>query len=55
LGAGQVRGQEIYYMGVIDILQQYNLHKRGENLIKVSAFPFPLSSLSLSLFFPVLT
>ena len=55
LGAGQVRGQEIYYMGVIDILQQYNLHKRGENLIKVSAFPFPLSSLPLSLFFPLLT
>lgn len=26
---------EIYYIGIIDILQQYNLHKRGENFAKV--------------------
>ena len=29
------RGDEIYYIGVIDILQQYNLRKRAETLIKV--------------------
>lgn len=29
------RGDEIYYVGIIDILQQYNLHKRGETFIKV--------------------
>ena len=29
------RGDEIYYMGVIDILQQYNMRKRAETLIKV--------------------
>ena len=28
------RGDEIYYFGIIDILQQYNFRKRGENLIK---------------------
>ena len=28
------RGDEIYYVGVIDILQQYNLHKRAENFFK---------------------
>lgn len=31
----EVRGDEIYYVGVIDILQQYNMHKRGENFLKV--------------------
>ena len=29
------RGDEIYYLGVIDILQQYNANKRMETLIKV--------------------
>jgi 1-phosphatidylinositol-4-phosphate 5-kinase len=28
------RGDEIYYVGIIDILQQYNVRKRGENLMK---------------------
>jgi hypothetical protein len=30
------RGEEIYYIGVIDILQQYNLRKRAETIIKVN-------------------
>ena len=29
------RGSEIYYMGVIDILQRYNINKRAETLFKV--------------------
>jgi hypothetical protein len=29
------RGPEIYYVGVIDILQRYNLRKRAETIIKV--------------------
>lgn len=29
------RGNEIYYMGVIDILQQYNVSKKAENFFKV--------------------
>jgi len=29
------RGNDIYYMGVIDILQQYNVSKKMENLLKV--------------------
>ena len=33
------RGDEIYFLGVIDILQQYNANKRMETLIKVSSFP----------------
>ena len=28
------RGDEIYYCGVIDILQKYNTHKHGETIIK---------------------
>jgi hypothetical protein len=28
------RGDEIYYCGVIDILQLYNMHKRGETILK---------------------
>ena len=34
-GGAFSRGDEIYYVGIIDILQQYNLHKRGETFIKV--------------------
>lgn len=30
------RGNEIYYCGVIDILQEYNISKRTENFFKVS-------------------
>jgi hypothetical protein len=30
------RGDEIYYVGVIDILQQYNMQKRFETMMKVS-------------------
>lgn len=29
------RGDEIYYVGVIDILQQYNMRKLGETIVKV--------------------
>ena len=29
------RGNEIYYIGVIDILQRYNINKRAETLFKV--------------------
>lgn len=29
------RGNEIYYVGIIDILQQYNTNKRAENFFKV--------------------
>lgn len=32
---GKVRGAEIYFCGVIDILQQYNIFKQTENIIKV--------------------
>ena len=31
-------GSEIYYVGIIDILQQYNFRKKTENLIKVCSF-----------------
>lgn len=31
---GNSRGDEIYYVGIIDILQQYNLSKRAENFFK---------------------
>lgn len=31
------RGDEIYYLGVIDILQQYNANKRVETIVKVTA------------------
>jgi hypothetical protein len=31
------RGDEIYFLGVIDILQQYNAHKRMETIVKVSS------------------
>jgi hypothetical protein len=34
-GADGKRGDEIYYLGVIDILQQYNANKRMETIIKV--------------------
>jgi hypothetical protein len=34
------RGNEIYYVGIIDILQQYNIVKRTENFIKVTEFFF---------------
>lgn len=30
------RGNEIYYVGVIDILQQFNLRKKTENFLRVS-------------------
>ena len=36
------RGNEIYYVGVIDILQQYNTGKRLENFFKVRDFAFIL-------------
>ena len=32
---GKVRDKEIYFAGVIDILQQYNIFKRTENFVKV--------------------
>lgn len=41
------RGDEIYYLGVIDILQQYNANKRMETLIKVSL----LVTICISFFF----
>ena len=31
---GDSRGDEIYFVGIIDILQQYNLSKRAENFFK---------------------
>lgn len=37
------RGDEIYYLGVIDILQQYNSNKRMETLIKVGQKSFLLT------------
>ena len=33
---GHSRGNEIYFMGIIDILQQYNIGKRAETAAKVS-------------------
>lgn len=27
-------GKDLYFMGIIDILQQYDLRKRGENLLR---------------------
>lgn len=30
---------EVYYLGVIDILQQYDLRKRGETLVKSLVHP----------------
>jgi 1-phosphatidylinositol-4-phosphate 5-kinase len=27
-------GPDLYFMGIIDILQQYDLRKRGENLLR---------------------
>lgn len=45
------RGDEIYYIGVIDILQQYNLRKRAETIIKVSAsYSAPVSRYRISFF-----
>ena len=35
---------EVYYLGVIDILQQYDLRKRGETLVK--SFLHPVAGLS---------
>ena len=35
---------EVYYLGVIDILQQYDLRKRGETLVK--SFLHPARGLS---------
>lgn len=29
------RGDEVYFLGVIDILQQYNVQKRFETMVKV--------------------
>lgn len=31
---GEERGDEIYFLGIIDILQQYNMHKRSETFVK---------------------
>jgi len=48
---GGERGDEIYYLGVIDILQQYNIRKRGENLVKsISYDSTQISSVHPSLY-----
>ena len=33
-GMLSAHGDEVYYMGIIDILQQYDLRKRGENALR---------------------
>lgn len=35
---GYQRGDEIYYCGIIDILQQYNMSKQAEHFLKVRSF-----------------
>ena len=35
------RGDEIYYIGIIDILQQYNIGKKAETFFKASTINFP--------------
>jgi Phosphatidylinositol-4-phosphate 5-Kinase len=32
---GHRHGNEVYYMGIIDVLQEYNIRKHAETAIKV--------------------
>jgi hypothetical protein len=38
-GPGGEGEDEVYYLGIIDILQQYDLRKRGETLFKGLVYP----------------